>query len=999
MKEPSVTSQVFDMTGGLIPAPADDGYNIALAAYTPTGPLGKHKVLSQKEFIDKYMVGSSVRADDHMSVLFAYLLLASNPLYVIRAVPNTILEGISSLGHSLLFDKSFNLLKEYFKFKITSIKDELPYYYIQIGNYVYTTGDNSSIPSDEISGATKVSISTTKSIDALINGLPVVVDANDPTADVIKSYDSAITSRDKIVKFSSNIGKAIEVARSEIYARCSSSNTKVSRSVEELDYIASQGISYYFQGLNIRPPTSLLNPIPITSPDNKAMMVNNYFMLKCIAAANADAYGKLEIELKDVFSGQNKDATFQSSNDPNLVVSSGKIKVVGSKPLTVGTVGSHALTFKGTVATKSALPTGAAGAQVGDRYIVTADETHSGRKYYYTIATVGTPVEGVTPITSWDAGNQYIEVSAPSINVSINSVVYTLVAAADVSADPTIVPVIKTDTNTYDFLVAAIDYIISHWPQYYDSSNSNSLKTTGNLTFLSYAANGSLDSNYYNVAVDTEDDYTYYYYLSSDADNDLYIHFKFLWMVVGNYFYYSGTLPTGFSIPSNKTVVKMTGDAVSREGFVSLLFTNLYLTQKIGMFNSNFVATAELALDADPDMIEYSSSMVSQSTVEQFAIVQMFPSTEAVFKFDYKKDSENEDIIDLHLNYKDGTIVEDWTMSFVPGVVNGYGVDQWYTRVKSDNFKVVNLMPEGEVGDMDDSYSSPAFGNKVSVPEYSDQFMIDAMSELPDYEDGVYYDMISDSGVCSPTYAASLETLAAKLFAIYPASLPPDTTNPDDLISFTGAANLKSCNTRMLAAGDRESVAGFSKVMPGSLKIIRGILGLYRNKAIEFAPHFEINNGTVGVANLVQEFKKTDRERLLDYKIATLKGGVNGPYYINDNTTAQPNKSYMSEDQNVRMTNTAVHLLDDYVKYFKAELNTAATRQKCQDGANSRLQDRLFKGKVYSPAQYKAVCDDTNNPLPVINNNQLVVDLYASFTPSIHYILVNHYIIPLDQVK
>lgn len=982
MKEPYVKNTIFDLTGGLSSPPPDDGYNIAATAFLPTGPLGKRKIMSQGQFIQEYLTGSKVRPDDNMSILYLYMVLGINPVYVTRACPVTVLEGITSKGDSILFDKAYKMLPSYFKFRVDSIKDQLDYYYAKIGEYCYTSGDDSDILPDEISGATKVKLSVTKSIDAIVDSL--ISSGEDATLNIIKSEDNAIISRSKIDLFSNNIGKTVEIAKSMIYHLCKTSALVSTRLVGELDYISTQGISYYFQGMNIHAPTSIMNPVALVSPDNKSTILNKYFMLKVLAASNAAFYGKLKVGIHD-YVGED-DIKFTSSNVPYLKVATNNLEICGSKSFDQGTLGSHAISVVNSVATKEDLPT--TDTTVGNKYIVLADESHAGKKYIYTIVSN-------TPVT-WDEGLEFTPIVGPNVAFQIDEVTYNFVATKEVSADSKVIPL--NVSNTLDFLVSVMDYIISHWPAKYASNNTESLVLTGDLTMLSPQSNGSMSSSYYKVTSDTEKDFTYYYYLSSDENNIQYIKYPFLWLIVGNYLYYTGEMPESFSVPVGKTAVRMHKYPVNMNEFLSYLFKSLYTTQQIGMFNGSFVSTGELDITFDEDVMDVSSSTVNQSTMDQFAVVQSFPSTESVFSFSYSKSKENEDILELELNYKNGTVIENWTMSFVPGVVNGFGVDQWYERVVSDYFKVVSLTSMGETGEIADSFSSIKYGNKVGIPDYDVQYLKDAMQTLPQYEDGVYYDMLIDSGVVDPGFASVIEKLSTEFDSIYPASLP-DSLNEADLISYIGAANLSSNKVRLLAAADRLPVSGFSKSIPGSFKLIQGILSLFRNKAIEFAPHFDLNHGTVGVSSLIQTWDKSTREKLLDYKIATLKGGVTTPYYINKNVTAQPFSSYMSEDQNVRMTNTAVHVVDNYVKTHKAELNTAAIRTKIQDGCNRVLQDRLFKGKAYSPAMYRAVCDDSNNTMAVINNNQLVVSLYASFTPSIQYILVDHFIVPLDQVS
>lgn len=978
-KEPYVKSAVYDMTGGLLPAPADDGYNIVLSVYTPTGPVEKTKVTSQKDFINKYMTGTAMRPDDHMSAIFAYLLLAQNPLYVVRGCPVTFLEGVTSKGNHLLFDKNFNFVPEYFKFKLDSIIDSKDYYYIKCGDYAYTTGNDSELESSEIDGATKVNVSSTKSIDKLVNDLMLKVAENDATFKVLKANDGTIITRKKIEKHSSNIGKFNEVALSGVYKTCDTNTSKVT----ELNYLAENGTTYYFQGENTHEPTGLTNPVAIASPDGKASMNNKYFMLEVLALTQALFSGSLTISLKDY--STSSDGEFKSTNVEGLTISNKAVKLTKSVGLSKGTIGDYAKVIKATVSTKSNLPSSDLG--IGDKYVVTSDESHEGAKYIYTAITT----------TTFDNGEPFVDIpsSTPVIKMMTASGDQTFVITDEESKDENVIAI--TADNTVEFLVKVIDYVIAHNTAHYKSDSDASLVIDGSLTYYSNSTTGSLASDVFTVSMDDDDTYTYYYYLSNDKNNASYITYDFLWLRVGNFLYYTGTKPESFSIPAGVTSVQMSKENVNKETFISLLYTNLYTTQSIGMFNNAFVSSSEKLIDFDNEVMSVSSSKVTQNTTEQFAIVQKFPSKDAVFQFSYNKDADDDRIIDITLNFKDGSVVEKWTMSFVPGVADGYGIDQWYTRVNSNNFKVVSLTAEGVEGEVEDSYSSPSFGDKIGVPDYNVQFLKDALSEIPNYEDGVHYDLISDSGIADTGLAKVVESLADELYAWYPASLPESTLNPDDLISFVGAANLKSWQTRMLAAGDRVPVSGFSKPIPGSYKLILQILSMYRNKAIEFAANFDVTHGTVGMSNIIQSWKKADREKLLDYKIETLKGGISDPYYINDNVTAQPSKSYMSEDQNVRMTNTAVHLMEDFVKPFKSEFNTAATRQKVQDGANRSIQDRLFKGKQYTPALYKAVCDDSNNTDAVINANQLVVDLYASFTPSIKYVLVNHYVVPLSQ--
>jgi hypothetical protein len=376
-KEPYVKSAVYDMTGGLLPAPADDGYNIAIAVYTPTGPIEKTKVLSQKDFINKYMTRTSMRPDDNMSAIFAYMLLAQNPLYVVRGCPVTFLEGISSKGNHLLFDKNFNLVPSYFKFKIEEIKDSLKSYFIKAGDYAYTTGDDSEIDPSAIDGAARVNIINEKSLDKLVEGLIEAATEKDLTFAVLKAEDGTIITRKPIDVHSSNIGKFDEIARSSIYKHFTTSSNKVS----ELGYVAENGSTYYFQGANTHESTSFSNPVAIESPDGRETIDARYFAIKVLAKTQALFSGMLTINVSD-YSGSDKDVAFKSTTVKGLKVAANKIKINRMASVKKGTIGSYALEVAGTVATKAELPE--EGLTIGSKYIVTSDESHNNEKYIYT---------------------------------------------------------------------------------------------------------------------------------------------------------------------------------------------------------------------------------------------------------------------------------------------------------------------------------------------------------------------------------------------------------------------------------------------------------------------------------------------------------------------------------------------------------------------------------------------------------------------------------------
>jgi len=1090
-KEPYIKSTIYDETGGLSSAPSDDGYPILGVAFTPTGPIEKQKVLSQKDFIKNYLTGTTVLPSDHESIQYIYKILEFNPVFLIRACPVTFLEGVTSLGNRLLFDDNYNLLSSYFKFKITGITDNSTSFYAIShdangnNNKIYYAG--ATAPTG-LTG-TLVNVSQEKSIDKLLEGIKKAIATTSGDEDVIIGLqDVAEGKPDQLLSrcsltFSDNIGYQKELSGSELYNTINTGSLLPGKTqiVPKNANVIINSSTYYFAGSGGTYDTGDSYPVPLLSPDENDNIVNGLFMLKVLAESDIKNSGSLEFSLKGVNSilTNKKNVTFSNTTLSDLGFksnllgyawsydNSGTVSTIYTKktsgliagtdyayteadcsddsPLSITTVSGSSITVNSVTYTRDT-------ENDPNPYIMqlysNVKETISDSGYVYTIANIYNPLvhtftggtsqtPSITPelknvIFVWGNMSQFLtdsnnsavrpEGTDSSTNIGRTYNLSNSFNGATIAVKLNTPDDSATEVSMSEFLSNMIDYTInmgycnSYSYSYtsdgetisgtdttkyyfYNSANVESLNfipdsSDSKILTVYNTIGDSLSSDYYSVSTDGESDITYTYYLSNDTLNGDYITFSDLWIKVGTYVFYVGSPSDNFG---TATTVKMGNSAVTKSEFISLLLYNLYATLEIGMYNNEFVAASEKTISCDT-RISYTKETVTQTAVEQFAVVQKFPSSSAVFQFSYEKDSNIDNMINITLNYKSGTSSIDWTMSFVSGVVDGYGVDQWFERVTSDYFKIVDLQ-DGETGEMLDSYDSDTFGDGIAVPSYNVQYMKDAIQSITEYEDGQYYYAITDSGVIDSTYAATCDSVAQSIKSWYPVSLPSDTKSISELTSFIKATAINSPYSRYLAAGDRETISGFSAIMPGSIKLLRGILELFRSGTNEFAPHFDLANGVVSVVNLVQNFKKTDRETLLGYKIETLKGGVGSSYYINDNVTAQSTESYMSENQNVLMTIVAIHTVENAVKTFKARLNTKAVRKACQDAVNNALQTRLYKGKAYTPASYVAVCDETNNNLNTINNHQLIISLYAQFTPSIKYIFIDNYIIPLESAS
>lgn len=1078
MQEPFVKSNVYDLSGGLLPVPIDTGYNIVMPVYTPAGPLEKTKVVSQKDFLDRFMTSTKIQPNDHISAQFAYVTLASSPIYVMRACSASMLEGMTCEGNTWLFDSDYNLIPSYKKFDVDLDLASNQSYEISTSSQQWTESDSFKTLVDEI----------------LYSGSP----ATGSAAGILSATGDQIISRYPLT--ASNAGKWDESVKSGVFYSLSFDGNN---SLGGLSYVSINGQSYealYSLGTT---PTSTLpnnhavytNPgnalwlglnalagesntvcqlidckvtAPVTSitkstdikgisitNDNETTILANIDMPKGSIGLLADSHIKgrsrmasdWQKELEGIEVGDIYIKNVQNSNNWQYVeFTSGLIeRGLGVHSSTTFSLKTNATADNEQYPDGNTLSDGEAQFSKTGKYLTVKDREGAVSYYNMTtgsIAVINKPSEGYggisasspssfnegqigqTTVAFYNVGSPEImvgpianiaksdgtftpqditDITAPFMQITVDGIPYTYYNTTETinpninilidatSEAPNVNPIfVKNAGKTVSFVVPVLGDFINldgvHAPE-----PGSTIAYSGTLmlyvpTYGSAEAMGNIG-----LESDIEHSTPTYYYSIDANDNDAKIKFDKIQIVVGNTVYYVGENPSASSI-------KRLSDKPCNESEFKALLQAALMEDGISLYNGSFVKDdANLNVQAGECSsnctMVVNSQTVTQNANETFAIVPKFPCTENLFRFSYTYDDDTK-IVDLNFNYKGGVSTENWTFSFVPGVTDSYGIDQWYTRVKSDYFKVVPLNTESAPMA---SLTPDAFGSGIAVPAYDDQLAINAIQKLPDYEDGVQYEVISDAGICSPNLAKAINALTKQIWAVYPVSIP-SYTKRESVRDYINSTEIDNFEARAWATADRIPVGTFSTEMPGSYKYVNKLIEASRSGSTEFAPLAGLNHGTVGMVNPVQEWKKADREWLLDYRVCTVKGGVTTPYYINQNYTLQKAKSYMLEEQNVRMTNAAVHVVQAMAVNYLHELNTKRLRDKVQENVNKAIQDRLFKGKAYSPAQYLAVCDDSNNTQQVIDQNQLVISLYASFTPSIHYVLIDHYIVSLDQI-
>lgn len=156
----------------------------------------------------------------------------------------------------------------------------------------------------------------------------------------------------------------------------------------------------------------------------------------------------------------------------------------------------------------------------------------------------------------------------------------------------------------------------------------------------------------------------------------------------------------------------------------------------------------------------------------------------------------------------------------------------------------------------------------------------------------------------------------------------------------------------------------------------------------EFAGVFGQNTGRVSVMGLAKEFKKSERQLLLTKKINTI-GYDNylGIYHFNDNYTFTEESFVMSEECNSRLQIRISKAMPLLLNQFKGRQNTAKTWKEIRDVVNYWFNNTILRYN-YTVAEYRVICDETNNTAESIRQNKVFVKVQVRFNSSIKYITV-----------
>lgn len=273
----------------------------------------------------------------------------------------------------------------------------------------------------------------------------------------------------------------------------------------------------------------------------------------------------------------------------------------------------------------------------------------------------------------------------------------------------------------------------------------------------------------------------------------------------------------------------------------------------------------------------------------------------------------------------------------------------------------------------------------ISLLEVSDQDIMMAWDKIEDDERYVV-EGFSDLGCTYPNIQKYVANIAVNSNYFYAFSTP-NTTN---YMTIASGASKMIKNHKLYAAApwDYDSgTVGFKFAVSPSTLYWEAVMRNRQNNN-EFAGVFGQNTGRVNIMSLAKEFKKSERQLLLSKKINTISyDNYLGSYYFNDNYTYTEDSHVLSEECNSRLQIRISKAMPLLLNQFKGRQNTAKTRKEIREVIKFWFTSAVMTYN-YTVAEYRIICDETNNTPETIRQNKVFITIQVRFNSSIKFITV-----------
>jgi len=414
-----------------------------------------------------------------------------------------------------------------------------------------------------------------------------------------------------------------------------------------------------------------------------------------------------------------------------------------------------------------------------------------------------------------------------------------------------------------------------------------------------------------------------------------------------------------------------------------------------GLTSVTSEATVTPTGESDPVATVLSGALESTFDVpasDKFGIVSKFPNIADLITVNVV-DNEDKTYTLTVSAFRDEEV---FTISFVPGAVDGYGNDIYYTTVEA-NSEYISVIP---IDGPQVSNTTLKIGGQITNEYVGVSELSASLEDMMETEESpVLFDYILDGGVIDKSYSEMIIQACEYYKSFYPMSCPVENMSVYNVKSRrTHLGNTqKYMRANYIAAAQRDSVldSGIMTV-PASYYYTAYRIGL-ATSIMEFTAVFGKDNGNIGITNPIKDYKKSDRESMLDSQIITLKRSMaDGSWYLNKNLTCYGQESYLQEDGIVLMNNKISQIAIIYAETLKGQYNTPELRAQVVTTLTEMLRNRMRVGTAYGPGSITVVCDKSNNTDNIIAQRKLIIDIYGRFANSVNDVLIYQHVQPLE---
>lgn len=897
---------------------ADTGINIASIINADTGPMDRVTLQSSADLIKYFCTGSAITAKSDQTIQVLGAMLATGGVDVIRVGTANIKIGRTDDGQLVFTDSNYNVIPKLSRLKFTSVEENPTLLCLRIGNIVYYVADSQSHKPDTQYETQYIEGDVT--VENLIRGV------SDKCIAVGEDY--IITEQNNVA---CDGGELDTISIETTYVSTNKTLYPIENSLIPIDsYITIDNVSYYFIGDGTQ--FSQDNITKLSENGGVVIRIKNSlnnirterFIAKVISEAfinNTNTF--IESDVKFDFShvieyskGENDDYGYTNTYDFSTRLSD---------------LGIYTYSHN--------------------------DEITSG---YFTIDNfpdTTSPTGYTTRRFAWNLpDNTFIKEG------DNNDSIHTYSITTESTDFIQILQEFELEyTKTIDTLI----------PVYTEQSNE---LTTPSMYFENSTVSIATLNEYAKLEdVEEAGVYKTYVHLKEVEDNELSVQ-------VDGVVYYIGEDPSD-KYSNVTSSVRLGNSPMTVSDFKVKLFNQLNADLIMGKINNDSIWVSGDVNVTSKSIIIITKAIKNQDIdleTSKFALVAKFPSSKKLFDYAYMKDTSIEDFDVLKISYVYNQIQGTMVISFDANAVDGYGNALYYDRYNDGEnetslFKIIEVNPDNETPQNVDSITVEPWGNEILMAEPTLADYQAAMLKYLDYEDKQYR-YIWDSGYSMPAFAKTMFTVAteknAQVVLSYPVTYKAG--DEENVLNYYTAIGVDSPRMYHIVPAHKSTYnGGFLTTVPASVSFLAARINSYKNVTPELQPLFGANRGATSAPNLVWRINKTTQQKFADSQINCIVNDINGTY-INFNMTGQKKTTYLSEEQNMYISDVIAGVCEQFNPTIIAEQNNEELWETVERTVTSMVTQRVMVNKNPAPAGIRVRCVEFMKANPDIAESRQV---------------------------